>query len=72
MCIRDSKCTKKAGDAPKQMLDFDEIEAKTAANLDLDENFYGDQDYDLEDIDRDGYGGFDEGGGGNPYTEDMY
>ena len=67
-----AKCTKKAGDAPKQMLDFDEIEAKTAANLDLDENFYGDQDYDLEDIDRDGYGGFDEGGGGNPYTEDMY
>lgn len=64
-----AKCTKKAGDAPKQTIDFEEMEAKNSANLDLDENFYGDQDFDMEDFDQDG---FDMGGAGNPYDEDKY
>ena len=71
--MKGAKCTKKQGDAPKQLMDFNEFEAKTnAAALDLDENFYGDQDFDMEDFDKDGFGGFDEGGGGNPYDEDRY
>ena len=36
--IKGAKCTKKQGDAPKQLMDFNEFEAKTnAAALDLDE-----------------------------------
>ena len=40
-------------------------------SLDLDENFYGDQDFDMEDFDQEG---FDIGGGdaGNPYEEDKF
>ena len=53
-------CSRKEGIAPQQTIDFDELMAKsTASGLDLDENFYGDQDFDLEDFDPDG---FDMGG----------
>ncbi len=64
-----AKCTKKKGDAPKQVMDFEEMESKTSSNIDLDENFYGDQDFDMEDFDQDG---FDMGGTSNPYDEDKY
>ena len=68
--MKGAKCTKKSGEAPKQTIDFEEMEAKNSANLDLDENFYGDQDFDMEDFDQDG---FDMGGGmSNPYDEDKY
>ena len=45
-----AKCTKKSGDAPKQTIDFEEM-AAASSSLDLDENFYGDQDFDMEDFD---------------------
>ena len=65
-----AKCTKKAGEAPKQTVDFEEM-AAAGGSLDLDENFYGDQDFDMEDFDQEG---FDIGGGdaGNPYEEDKF
>ena len=44
-------CTRKNGEAPQQTIDFDE-QMNTNAALDLDENFYGDQDYDMEDLTR--------------------
>ena len=55
-----AKCTKKAGEM-----------AAAGGSLDLDENFYGDQDFDMEDFDQEG---FDIGGGdaGNPYEEDKF
>lgn len=49
-----AKCSKKSGDAPKQMVDF-EVMATTSGSLDLDENFYGDQDFDMEDFDQEGF-----------------
>ena len=60
----------KAGEAPKQTVDFEEM-AAAGGSLDLDENFYGDQDFDMEDFDQEG---FDIGGGdaGNPYEEDKF
>ena len=39
-----AKCTKKAGEAPKQTVDFEEM-AAASGSLDLDESFYGDQDF---------------------------
>ena len=68
--IQCAKCTKKAGEAPKQTVDFEEM-AAAGGSLDLDENFYGDQDFDMEDFDQEG---FDIGGGdaGNPYEEDKF
>lgn len=71
--IKGTKCSKKEGVAPKQLMDFNEFDAKAnSIAMDMDENFYGDQDFDLEDFDRDGFGGFDEGSGQNPYDEDRY
>ena len=61
--LSDAKCTKKEGEAPKQLMDFEEMTI-TSGSLDLDENFYGDQDFDMEDFDAEG---FDmEGGSGAP------
>ena len=57
--MQGAKCTKKSGEAPKQIMDFEEMAASTGS-LDLDENFYGDQDFDLEEFDQEG---FDMGGG---------
>ncbi len=58
--------------APQQTIDFDELMAKTTAGgLDLDENFYGDQDFDMEDFDPEG---FDMGGtiSLDQYNEEAY
>ncbi len=60
--VKAPKCTKKEGDAPKQTVDFEEMIA-AGGSLDLDENFYGDQDFDMEDFDEEG---FDMGSGGAP------
>lgn len=63
----DPICTKQKGKAPKQTIDFDEF-AKTDTNIDdMDENFYGDEDYDIEDFDAEGFT-MDEG---NPYDEER-
>lgn len=62
------KCTRKEGEAPQQCIDFDEMMAKTTRNdLDMDENFYGDQDYDMDEFDADGFDFTD----GNPYDNNY-
>ena len=64
--------SRKAGEAPKQTVDFDEMMAKSnSGNLDIDENFYGDQDFDMEDFDPEG---FDMGGASSPdpYEQENY
>lgn len=62
-------CSKKHGNPPAQAIDFEEMSAANSS-IDLDENFYGDQDFDMEDFDPEG---FDMGSeGGNPYEEDKY
>ena len=66
--IKGAKCTKKSGEAPKQTVDFEEM-AAGGGSLDLDENFYGDQDFDMEDFDAEG---FDAAGGGSSYDEDKF
>lgn len=68
--IEQAKCTRKEGIAPKQTVDFDEMLATTGANLDLGENFYGDEDFDMEDFDPEG---FDMGGAAStdPYSQDY-
>lgn len=47
-------CTYKKGEAPKQTIDFEELTA-AGKSLDLDENFYGDQDFDLDEFDVEGF-----------------
>lgn len=64
-------CSRKAGEAPRQTIDFDEMMASSGGNLDLDETFYGDQEFDMEDFDPEG---FDMGGSAaaDPYERDNY
>lgn len=47
-------CSKNRGEAPQQVLDFDELMAKDTA-IDLGENFYGDEDFDMDEFDPDGF-----------------
>ncbi len=47
-------CSRKHGEAPKQVIDFDEV-LKSSSSLDLDENFYGDEDFDMDEFDPDGF-----------------
>lgn len=56
--IKGAKCTRSEGDAPQQKIDFDEAAAQTNTNTvdDLGENFYGDNEYNEEDIDEEGFG----------------
>lgn len=66
-----AKCTKQEGEAPKQTVDFEEM-AAAGGGLDLDESFYGDQDFDLEEFDKEGFGGLDDAAGDVPFEEDKY
>ncbi|MGL5273250.1 MAG: IS1096 element passenger TnpR family protein [Phocaeicola sp.] len=52
-------CTRKAGEAPTQTVNFEELFSSTGGSVDLDETFYGDQEFDMEDFDPEG---FDMGG----------
>ncbi len=63
-----AKCTKKQGNPPKQTIDFEEMAAQ-GSSIDLDENFYGDQDYDMDEFDTEGFSGFDDAQGGDPYLD---
>ena len=70
--IKGAKCTKKSGEAPKQTVDFEEM-AAGGGSLDLDENFYGDQDFDMEDFDAEEFDVNDgAAGGGSSYDEDKF
>ncbi len=52
-------CTLSVGEAPKQFLNFDEI-ASTSASLDVDESFFGDESFDLNELDKEGFDGLDD------------
>ncbi len=47
-------CTRKEGAIPKQQIDFEEMAAANSS-IDLDENFYGDESFDTEDFDAEGF-----------------
>lgn len=68
--IKGAKCTKKEGEAPKQIMDFEEM-AAAGGSLDLDENFYGDQDFDMEDFDTDGFD-VNDGAAGGGFEEEKF
>ena len=50
-------CTKSEGKAPEQtkMEDFGSLKTGTAADSGMDENFYGDEDFDADELDEDSF-----------------
>lgn len=69
--LTEAICSKSIGQAPPQTIDFTEIDTK-AANMDVDENFYGDETFDIEELDKEGFDGFGDDTSNNPYDEDRY
>ena len=67
-------CTKSRGEAPVQTMDFDEMEKKlTTGSDDLGEDFYGDQGFNTDEIDAEGYEGLDGIVGNDSYDgSDIY
>ena len=52
--LDEAVCTKQTGDAPQQLLDFDQLMAAQVVTTDLDDTFGNDDDFDLDEIDPDG------------------
>lgn len=53
--IKKASCTRKSGDAPKQIEDYDTLAVSIGATEDLGENFYGDESFNLDDFDPEGF-----------------
>ena len=69
--LEQAVCTKSRGEAPVQLVSFDEIETKITTT-DIGEDFYGDSEYDLDELDKEGFDGFGDGMMDNPYDDDRY
>jgi hypothetical protein len=53
------QCTLSEGTAPEQTIEFELIEAKSNV-FDIGENFYGDEGYDMDELDSDGFDGLED------------
>jgi hypothetical protein len=52
-------CTISEGEAPQQTINFEDIIA-TTTSLDLGETFFGDESFDIDELDREGFDGLDD------------
>lgn len=50
-----AECTKSIGDAPQHLLDFDQLMATQVAATTLDDTFGDDEDFDLDELDPEGF-----------------
>ena len=52
-------CTVSEGNPPKQTIDFEEINI-SSVSLDVGETFFGDESFDMDELDREGFDGLDD------------
>ena len=69
--LDEAVCSKSLGVPPAQLVSFDDIDTKVANNTEVGEDFYGDSEYDIDELDRGGFEGFGDGPMDNPY-DDSY
>ena len=69
--LKDALCTKSEGNPPAQVVSLDEFESKNTST-DIDEDFYGDSDFDIDEWDKDGFEGLNDLSMDNPYDDDRY
>ena len=62
-------CSASMGTPPPQTIDFNEVEIKNT-NYETGENFYGDEDFSLDELDSEGFDGLDAPSSGG--EEEMY
>lgn len=67
--LKEAVCTASQGNPPQQTIDFDEI-AKANPVLDVDENFYGDEGFESDELDEEGFG-MEGGEGGGTVSLDS-
>lgn len=69
--LNEPKCTKSVGNPPEQVMAFDDLDVLSTTPTGIDENFFGDEAYDIDELDRDGFDGLDaiEDAGSNPYDD---
>ena len=65
--LQEAVCTKSRGEAPVQIMPIDEFDSKMNS-----EDFYGDSEYDMDELDRNGFEGLDDSMMDNPYDDDRY
>lgn len=53
--LDEAVCTKSTGEAPQHVLDFDQLMATQVAATNLDDSFGDDEDFDLDELDPDGF-----------------
>ena len=63
--------SKSIGLPPTQTVDFDEFDAKSATT-DIGEDFYGDSEYDIDELDKGGFEGLGDGPMENPYDDERF
>lgn len=65
-------CSKSEGVPPAQSKSLDDFDKKDASS-DLGEDFYGDSEYDIDELDKDGFAGLGEDGPmENPYDDEHF
>ena len=57
--LKAAVCTLSVGEAPPQAMDIEEIRTESVS-LDMGETFYGDENFDLEELDVEGFDGLDD------------
>ena len=63
-------CTKSIGSPPPQLSSFEDLNFASTETPELEENFYGDEEFDIDELDSEGFDGL-EGFTSNPY-DDSY
>ena len=68
-----AKCVKSVGNPPAQVFAIDDFNHNLnfSPDLSLDEDFYGDKDFDMDELDEEGFDGLGGFNAGNPY-DDSY
>lgn len=66
-----AKCLFAEGEAPVQMVEFDESSLEHSPKINLDESFYGDQDFDMDELDAEGFTGLDEVENNSSFTTEL-
>ncbi len=64
-------CSVSVGEAPKQVIDFDEV-VTTSNTFDTDESFFGDESFDLDELDKEGFDGLDSETENIPSENDLF
>lgn len=57
--LKKAVCTLSEGEPPKQLLQFEEINT-VITTLDLGETFYGDESFEMDELDKEGFDGLDD------------